>query len=1429
MHNQPGTFCVGPLGRNCTPCKGDEPTSATTAPSGTRYSAFRPPWDSVTNKSSSNSVDGVSHTYELVVKGKYSTGFGTFARETVRTDFERNDGVYTINLCATDLSGATDTLSFDVKIKDVKEPPVISAPTASNDFDVFMLVGDYSQTVTARALDGDGDSVTYSAKFVGSCSVAKLETDSETGEITITPTDTEIPTDDETPDESGKMTCEVEVSASDGDSETNDAYSLGSHFTITVKNGNSSPTFTSGLSAITYRHPENTRGQVGGKIRVTDTNEDDVVSVELSPSTNFSASSRAVREDDEDADNYNEIIGYDVSISVKKLDVMNFEADVNSFDLTLAVMDEYGGASAIDVRVDLTDVNEKPTLVQVMVDDEEEDIEIEDQTILVGVEKCVASASDIFEDPDHRDRQAGLYIEAATTRPGDASVSIKSNEHICITGHNVGSGPGRVKVTATDREGESVSTSFRVTVEANEPPTVVGDGIPDQEVQEHGRSASDIDLTVHFDDGDMAYEEYLSYSFEVERASIATGVLIDGHYLRIYGDSKGTTEVTVTATDQNDSSVSHTFEVEVIRNDPPVANHDAFDDVEQYIGREYDLIDAREAFTDEGDVLTFYVSTKNTDVATAAIKYDPEGGAWVALVLHSPGTTSVTVTVYDSANNEASNSFDITVLARNDPPMVATEIEDVEVEMGSSHDVSLDGVFEDEGSLDYDVSNEDENIADVFYRTSENEIRIYGNNTGTTTVVVVATDNIGQTASDSFDITVVGPAPPEPTNSAPVLSGTLDDQTVTAGEPISISIADVFTDPDGDELTYTAESSDTDVATLDLTGEDLTISGVNAGTATVSITASDGELSVVGEFDVIVETVPVAVGTIPNQTIEIGGFGETLNVGEYFADQDGDVLSYTIESSGNAATVALTDADVSMSPFSRGSTSVTVTASDPKGRSAMQTFSIAVGDDELRNVGLASLAGTARAYIGSTASAVSSRLETSRSETGTGLGFNIFNRFMPVGMNSVDNSASQERNAIMGVNASRDSLDAVWNTSASRKVELNFELPSLDSMITNNFSRNLNGNGGIGSWSIWGTADVQNFEGAGYDGSANSLFLGLDVQSNECWLFGVTVARNSSESDYSWGTATQTLETNLTTVLPYFSYEPVDGKTSVWGVVGRGSGDADTTVVNASAQTSDLSFNLGIFGGRREFAKAGSLQLAFRGDVAFANLETGEGNGTIDELAAGVNRLRAGIEGSFSVDTGNGGKVTPFGELAFRNDGGDGLTGNGVELAGGVRVNTDSITLEARGRMLATHSADDFTESGVSLMLNFNPSSDETGLSFSLTPQWGASSDSTDMIWAETANLSASPYGDAFGAGNGLSVTSKLGYGFHLNNGRFLLTPTVDVQDTGFYGKTVMFGTELKQLISGPRTMNMRMFFNASDDSADQVAPKLGIEARLTF
>ena len=1500
----------------CTPCTGEEENYTY----GFSASARKDP--------SSLSQSGNEYKYRITIPAR--TGIFPFQRDTI--DYERlgsgEDRFFPVRVCVIDLHSERATMTFNVKVKDRAESPEVNSSAAIMDLtDVFMLVGDYEQERSAARVftDSDGDAFEYEVYCVDdtgtreiSCSPLKVSIDDD-GLITLTPpTDFPDPTgEDEDPVTQMEWTVEV---AATSDNEDDPVRTVRTTFDVTVKENNSAPKFEGGLKGVTYEAPENTFTTLPTLI-VTDADEDTNFEVELSghDKTKFGVSGRYVATE-EFGDDEVEVNEYRVTLrATNKLD---FEADINSYDMIVRVTDAYGGYAELDVRVDTTDVNEKPEII--------EDAEIEDQTILVGVEACIAKASELFEDPDFRDQQAGLYIEAVTTRPGDASVTVKKNEDICITGHNVGSGPGRVTVTASDRDDESVRLRFSVTVSENMPPTVVEDGIPDQTIQEYGRS-EDIMLPAFFDDGDADFEETLTYELEMESSTVATGVLLDGYKLRIYADEKGETMATIHATDQNHQTVSSTFKVTVERNDAPEVVG-TLADIERFIGKTYPLIDATMVFEDPGDTLEYSVYTSDVDTATAAIKLDDQGGPWIVIHLHSPGTTKVTINAEDSVGNDASESFTLTVHPRNDPPTVANAIDDVELEMGTNTDIDISDTFDDEGDVSISIKNENENIADVIYRSSTEVIRIYANEVGSTTVVVTATDNIGQTAHDEFDITVVEPAPVEPTNEppvyvgmvddqeltviteppvislvglfedpngdelmysavsddtmvstvdladtdltinplavgeamititatdgefnvvgefnvkvinlAPVLVGTIDDQIATVGDAAPmVSIDGLFSDPEGDVLTYTATSADTNVATVDLSGLDLTITPHHAGTTIISVTATDGEFNVVGTFDIVVETYPMAQGSIADQTLQIGGDDLAMEVGQYFFDEDGDTLTYTVTSTGNAATVTNLAANVTMAPFTRGATAVTITAADPKGRTAEQSFTVNVSDSELRNVQQMAFAGHARITLGSVSTAISSRLESSRSDTGSmALGLNQLGQYLPVGLtNSDDDARLQERQESMGFDFdTEDQLPSTfqsgWNTVSSNAVDADnlIKLPDVAAMFEKGFSHNLNGNGGIGSFSIWGNADAQNFEGQGYEGSSNSLYLGVDVQSNECWLWGVSVARNNAESDYSWGTATQTMETNMTTVLPYFSYEPTTGKTSVWGVVGRGSGDAETTVVNAANQVSDLSFNMGMLGGRHEFAKAGSLQLAFRGDVAFANMETDAGDGAIDGLEASVNRLRAGVEGSFTVPTGANGSVTPFGELAFRNDGGDGLTGTGFEVAGGVRMNTDALTLEAVGRVTASHSAEDFSENGVSLMLSFNPSSDESGFQASFSPSWGVVSGGSNAIWGEATATDqlAVPSTDVFGLNDGLSMTSSMSYGIFLNHEKFMLTPFVDYKTSNDgVGKSILFGTELTQLFESSRTFGLRMLVG-QDTAITDSTPQLSIEALLRF
>ena len=179
------------------------------------------------------------------------------------------------------------------------------------------------------------------------------------------------------------------------------------------------------------------------------------------------------------------------------------------------------------------------------------------------------------------------------------------------------------------------------------------------------------------------------------------------------------------------------------------------------------------------------------------------------------------------------------------------------------------------------------------------------------------------------------PLPPPP-NQPPVTTGAIPAQDVIAGETVTVNVASYFNDPDGDALTYTASTSNAGIASSTISGTVLTITGVSAGTATVTVTARDpGGLSATQSASVTVERAnqaPVAMGGIATQTLTAGQ-SVTIDVSSYFSDPDGDALSYAATSSNAAvATASASGSSVTIGAVAAGATTVTVTASDPGGR-----------------------------------------------------------------------------------------------------------------------------------------------------------------------------------------------------------------------------------------------------------------------------------------------------------------------------------------------------------------------------------------------------------------------------------------------------------------------------------------------------------------
>lgn len=190
------------------------------------------------------------------------------------------------------------------------------------------------------------------------------------------------------------------------------------------------------------------------------------------------------------------------------------------------------------------------------------------------------------------------------------------------------------------------------------------------------------------------------------------------------------------------------------------------------------------------------------------------------------------------------------------------------------------------------------------------------------------------------------PPPPPPANRAPTATGSIDAQTVAVGESVSVNVAGNFSDPDGNTLSFSAASSDDAVATASVSGSNVTIEGVSAGTATVTVTARDpGGLTATQSISVTVEAVnqaPVAEGTIDDLTL-VAGSEATVDVTASFSDPDGDELVFEAASSDTTvATVSTEGAMVTVTAVAVGSATVTVTATDPGELSAEQEFDVTV-------------------------------------------------------------------------------------------------------------------------------------------------------------------------------------------------------------------------------------------------------------------------------------------------------------------------------------------------------------------------------------------------------------------------------------------------------------------------------------------------------
>ena len=186
-------------------------------------------------------------------------------------------------------------------------------------------------------------------------------------------------------------------------------------------------------------------------------------------------------------------------------------------------------------------------------------------------------------------------------------------------------------------------------------------------------------------------------------------------------------------------------------------------------------------------------------------------------------------------------------------------------------------------------------------------------------------------------------------NSAPEVANAIGDQALNVGiDVFSVDLnADpaVFSDSDGDALSYMVTSSDELVATASVDGSTLTATPIGAGTATITVTASDPDSETAVSAFTVTATVPdlppAVAAPIADQGLLAGGSGLDLELGSVFSD-DGALTYDAASSDDGVATASTGGSTLSLAAVGSGSATITVTATDTQSQTGAATFDVTV-------------------------------------------------------------------------------------------------------------------------------------------------------------------------------------------------------------------------------------------------------------------------------------------------------------------------------------------------------------------------------------------------------------------------------------------------------------------------------------------------------
>ena len=426
------------------------------------------------------------------------------------------------------------------------------------------------------------------------------------------------------------------------------------------------------------------------------------------------------------------------------------------------------------------------------------------------------------------------------------------------------------------------------------------------------------DVSSKFSDSDGNPLTYTATSDQPNKATLT----ITGGTLKVTAKRQGVVNIAVTANDGGlDSSASGPIlklTVQPRNNNKPVSATGSIPAQTVDVGESPKTVDVSSYFSEaDGDAMLYTASSSATDKATASTS-----GSTVSIAAVAGGTATITVTADDGQGSSATQTIAVTV---NRGPTASGTISAKTVSAGKgSANGGREQLLQRCRRRHLELLGE---LQSATGKATASRDRFKCDHQrcgdGSATVTVTASDG-RLSATQTIAVTVV-------TNQTPKAVGTIPAQTVAIGTtPKTVDVGGNFSDADGDTLTYTATSSAISKATVTISGSTVTLTGVASGSATITVTASDGIAAATQTIAVTAGTnrAPSSLGPLLTWTLRTPN-SKSHDFAGHFSDPDGDTLTFTVTSSDKTkATASVSGSTVTATAKRAGNTNITVTASD---------------------------------------------------------------------------------------------------------------------------------------------------------------------------------------------------------------------------------------------------------------------------------------------------------------------------------------------------------------------------------------------------------------------------------------------------------------------------------------------------------------------